>query len=99
MVRGFCGERPDLRKRGKGSRLRVTKKEILAALICCVVDFGIAQFGLLNLIQKAYSGIAYLAIPVILIPYIVHMVVTRFDTKSPALTKSRDASQENGPLR
>ena len=37
-------------------------------LICCVVDFGIAQFGLLNLIQKAYSGIAYLAIPVILIP-------------------------------
>ncbi len=45
------------------------------------MDFGIAQFGLLTLIQKAYSAIAYLAIPVILIPYIVHMVVTRFDTK------------------
>ena len=55
----------------------------MAALICCVVDFGIAQFGLLNLIQKAYSGIAYLAIPVILIPYIVHMVVTRFDPNPP----------------
>ena len=60
------------------------KKIKIAALVCCVVDFGIAQFGLLNLIQKAYSGIAYLAIPVILIPYIVHMIVTRFDTKEPA---------------
>ena len=60
---------------------KVTKKEIAAALLCCLVNFGIAQFGLLTLIQKAYSGIAYLAIPVILIPYIVHMIVTRFDTK------------------
>ena len=60
---------------------KVTKKEIAAALLCCLVDFGIAQFGRLTLIQKAYSGIAYLAIPVILIPYIVHMIVTRFDTK------------------
>ena len=60
---------------------KVTKKEIAAALLCCLVDFGIAQFGLLTLIQKAYSGIAYLAIPVILIPYIVQMIVTRFDTK------------------
>lgn len=49
--------------------------------ICCVADFGIAQFGLLTLIQKAYSVLAYLAIPVILIPYLIHMAVTRFDTK------------------
>ena len=46
------------------------------AFICCVVDFGI-----LTLIQKAYSVLAYLAIPVILIPYLIHMAVTRFDTK------------------
>ena len=51
------------------------------AFICCVADFGIAQFGLLTLIQKAYSVLAYLAIPVILIPYLIHMAVTRFDTK------------------
>lgn len=51
------------------------------AFICCVLDFGIAQFGLLTLIQKAYSVLAYLAIPVILIPYLIHMAVTRFDTK------------------
>ena len=63
-------------------RFRVTGKEAAAALLCCIVDFGIAQFGLLTLIQKAYSLIAYLAIPVILIPYLIHMIVTRFDTRS-----------------
>ena len=56
-------------------------KTVIIALVCCLVDFGIAQFGLLTLIQKAYSFIAYLAIPVILIPYIIHMIVTRFDSK------------------
>ena len=56
-------------------------KTVLIALCCCLVDFGIAQFGLLTLIAKAYSTIAYLAIPVILIPYIIHMIVTRFDTR------------------
>lgn len=56
-------------------------KTVLIALGCCLIDFGIAQFGLLTLIAKAYSFIAYLAIPVILVPYIIHMIVTRFDTK------------------
>lgn len=56
-------------------------KTILIALVCCLIDFGIAQFGLLTLVQKAYSFLAYLEIPVILIPYIIHMIATRFDTK------------------
>ena len=55
--------------------------QILAALACCIADFLIAQLGLLTLIQKAYSILAYLAIPVILVPYVVHMIATRFDTK------------------
>lgn len=63
------------------STKKIQPREIIIALICCLVDFGIAQFGLLTLIQKAYSFLAYLAIPVILIPYIIHMIVTRFDTK------------------
>lgn len=63
------------------NRFNITGKEIIAALICCIIDFCVAQFGLLTLIQKAYSFLAYLAIPVILIPYIIHMVTTRFDTK------------------
>ncbi len=86
MVKRVCGkEEETLAKTSPKAavlgRFRITKKEIIAALVCCLVDFGIAQFGLLNLIQKAYSGIAYLAIPVILLPYLVHMVVTRFDTR------------------
>lgn len=56
-------------------------KTVVIALICCLIDFGIAQFGLLTLVQKAYSFLAYLEIPVILIPYIIHMIATRFDTK------------------
>lgn len=60
---------------------KITRTQILAALVCCIADFLIAQFGLLTLIQKAYSILAYLAIPVILVPYVVHMAVTRFDTK------------------
>ncbi|MDO4650423.1 MAG: hypothetical protein Q4B26_17430 [Eubacteriales bacterium] len=55
-------------------------KTVIIALVCCLVDFAIAQFGLLTLIARAYSFIAYLAIPVILIPYLIHMIVTRFDT-------------------
>lgn len=85
MVKRVCGQQTDKKdavtKAASLGRFHVTKKEVIAALVCCIVDFGIAQFGLLNLIQKAYSGIAYLAIPVILVPYIIHMIVTRFDTK------------------
>ena len=97
MVKRICGEKED-KASGEGERasgeaeaaeelagkrrFQVTRKKIIAALICCIVDFGIAQFGLLTLIQKAYSFLAYLAIPVILIPYIIHMIATRFDTKN-----------------
>ena len=85
MVKRICGERnTDIGKRaqqGGKSGSKIARKEIVAALVCCLADFGIAQFGLLTLIQKAYSTIAYLAIPVILIPYLVHMAVTRLDTK------------------
>ena len=64
-------ETPDI-----NTRKRISSREIIIALICCLIDFGIAQFGLLTLIQKAYSFLAYLAIPVILVPYIIHMIVT-----------------------
>lgn len=64
-----------------GISKKISFREIIIALICCLIDFGIAQFGLLTLIQKAYSFLAYLAIPVILVPYIIHMIVTRMDSK------------------
>lgn len=80
MVKRICSGLEKSRPQQTQGR-KITSRQIAVALICCVVDFGIAQFGLLTLIQKAYSALAYLAIPVILIPYIVHMVATRFDTK------------------
>lgn len=50
-------------------------RKVASVLSICIIA------GLLTLIQKAYSILAYLAIPVILVSYVVHMVVTRFDTK------------------
>ena len=78
MVARICNKKPakPAVSPAAGSA-RITRKEIIAALICCLADFGIAQFGLLTLIQKAYSFLAYLAIPVILIPYVVRMIWER----------------------
>lgn len=59
-----------------------TSKVIICTLILCLVGFGVAQFGLLPLVNKGYGVLAYLTFPVILIPYIIHMVATKFDTKS-----------------
>lgn len=50
-------------------------RKVASVLSICIIA------GLLTLIQKAYSILAYLAIPVILVPYVVHMVVMCFDTK------------------
>lgn len=78
MVARICNKKPakPAISPAAGSA-RIARKEIIAALICCLADFGIAQFGLLTLIQKAYSFLAYLAIPVILIPYVVRMIWER----------------------
>lgn len=78
MVARICNKKPakPAISPAAGSA-RITRKEIIAALICCLADFGIAQFGLLTLIQKAYSFLACLAIPVILIPYVVRMIWER----------------------
>lgn len=75
MVARICNKKPAKPAISPAAdSARVPRKEIIAALICCLADFGIAQFGLLTLIQKAYSFLAYLAIPVILIPYVVRMI-------------------------
>lgn len=70
MVKRICGD-----KKAVNTKVNITGKKIIAALICCIIDFAIAQFGLLTLVQKAYGFLAYLAIPVILIPYIIHMIL------------------------
>ena len=78
MVKRICKESGEnqVQKNERKIGTQVNRKEVLVALICCCVDFGIAQFGLLTLVQKAYSMIAYLAISVILVPYIIHMFLS-----------------------
>lgn len=61
-----------------------TSKVIVCTLALCLVGFGVAQFGLLPLVNKGYGVLAYLTFPVIIIPYIIHMIYTKFDTKTNA---------------
>ena len=56
------------------------KDVIIVTLICTVVAFGIAQLGLNKIVAVGYKYLEYLTIPVIIIPYIIHMVVTKFDS-------------------
>lgn len=53
---------------------------IIVTLICTVVAFLIAQLGLNKIVAVGYKYLGYLTIPVIVIPYIVHMIVTKFDS-------------------
>lgn len=59
-------------------------KVIGATLVLCIVGFGVAQFGLLPLVNKGYGILAYLTFPVIMIPYIIHAIYTKCDTKQEA---------------
>ena len=46
-----------------------------------ILGFGIAQLGLNKIVAVGYKYLGYLTIPVIMIPYLVHMAATKFDTK------------------
>jgi len=59
-----------------------SKAVLLSTLILCLLGFSVAQFGLLALVAKGYGMLAYLTFPVIIIPYIIHMIHTKFDTKN-----------------
>lgn len=59
-----------------------TAKVIITSLVLCIIGFCVAQFGLLALVQKGYGILAYLTFPVIMIPYVVHAIATKCDTKN-----------------
>ncbi|MDO4438474.1 MAG: hypothetical protein Q4B86_03385 [Eubacteriales bacterium] len=54
---------------------------IIVTFVCTLVAFLIAQLGLNNIVSIGYKYLGYLTIPVIMIPYVVHMIATKFDTK------------------
>ena len=41
----------------------------------------IAQLGLNAIVGIGYKYLGYLTIPVIMVPYVLHMIMTKFDTK------------------
>jgi len=53
------------------AELAVLTLILVGMVIAC---FGIAQFGLLSLVQQGYSLLAYMAIPVVTIPYVVNFI-------------------------
>lgn len=71
-------EKPEVTAAANG---KPTKLTIIATLVCTLAAFGIAQFGLLPLINKGYGLLGYLTIPVVMIPYVIHMIVTKWDSK------------------
>lgn len=58
------------------------KKVIIVTFVCTFASFAIAQLGLNVLVAKGYKYLGYLTIPVIVIPYLIHMAYTKFDTKN-----------------
>lgn len=57
------------------------KNVIIVTAICTIAAFLIAQLGLNAIVGIGYKYLGYLTIPVIVIPYVVHMILTKFDTK------------------
>ncbi len=52
---------------------------IVVTLVCTLISFLIAQLGLNKIVAVGYKYLGYLTIPVIMIPYVVHMIVTKCD--------------------
>lgn len=52
---------------------------IVVTLAFTLLAFFIAQLGLNRIVAVGYQYLGYLTIPVIMIPYIIHMIVTKFD--------------------
>lgn len=70
------------------SNAKPTKAVVITTLVLSLVGFSVAQFGLLPLVNKGYSILGYLTFPVIMIPYIVHAVYTKLDTKNDTKAKA-----------
>lgn len=60
-----------------------SSKTIALIGVLCLIGFSVAQFGLLPLVARGYGTLAYLTLPVIIIPVFVHMIATKFDSHQP----------------
>ena len=53
---------------GKKAIQNDNARRFVISLVIILVCFGIAQFGLLNIIKKGYNAVGYLGIPFVIIP-------------------------------
>lgn len=63
-------EKPEERKNdGKPSA-----KTLICALLCTILAFAIAQFGLLPLVKVGYGYLGYVTIGVVVVPFLIRMI-------------------------
>ncbi|MDF2887006.1 MAG: hypothetical protein K0R23_1391 [Lacrimispora sp.] len=63
-------EKPEERR----SDGKPTAKTLICALLCTILAFAIAQFGLLPLVKVGYGYLGYVTIVVVLVPFLIRMI-------------------------
>ncbi|MBE5974566.1 YkvI family membrane protein [Lacrimispora xylanisolvens] len=63
-------EKPEERR----SDGKPTAKTLVCALLCTILAFAIAQFGLLPLVKVGYGYLGYVTIVVVLVPFLIRMI-------------------------
>lgn len=63
-------EKPEERKNDG----KPTAKTLICALLCTILAFAIAQFGLLPLVKVGYGYLGYVTIVVVLVPFLIRMI-------------------------
>lgn len=58
----------------KKAGTKPSNKTIICALLCTILAFAIAQFGLLPLVKKGYGYLGYVTIAVVVIPFLIRMI-------------------------
>lgn len=68
----FEKEQPD----NTNGKTKPSKLSIITTALFVILAFSIAQFGLLPLIKVGYGYLGYITIAIIIIPFIIHMILT-----------------------
>lgn len=58
-------------------KTKPSKLTIITTLLFVILAFGIAQFGLIPLVVKGYGYLGYVTIAVVVIPFTIHMILTK----------------------
>ncbi|MCI1966040.1 MAG: hypothetical protein LKJ17_07925 [Oscillospiraceae bacterium] len=59
------------------SKQKLKKRTVIIAVLFTLLTFAIAQFGLIPLVSTGYGYLGYLTIVVVVIPFVIHMIMTK----------------------